>query len=80
MGLPRVLHAIRGIIAIRAGPQIEVFLGVGVFVPLTKPNAGAPGLKLSHANYNRTRSICTPVSAITDSPSLSHHRNTIEFA
>jgi hypothetical protein len=40
----------------------------------------APGLKLSHANYNRTRPICTPVSSITDSQGLSHHRNPIEFA
>jgi hypothetical protein len=40
----------------------------------------APGSKLSHANYNRTRPICTPVSSITDSPSLSRHGNTIEFA
>jgi hypothetical protein len=40
----------------------------------------APGWKLSHANYNRSTPACAPVSSITDSPSLSHHGNTIEFA
>jgi hypothetical protein len=40
----------------------------------------APGLELSHANYNRTNPACAPVSSTTDSPSLSHHGNTIEFA
>ena len=40
----------------------------------------APAFELSLANYNRTRPICTPVSSITDSHGLSHHRNPIEFA
>jgi hypothetical protein len=40
----------------------------------------APGLELSHANYNRTNHACTPVRSITDSLSLSHHYNPIEFA
>jgi hypothetical protein len=35
----------------------------------------APDFELSHANYNRTRPICTLVSPITDSQGLSHHRN-----
>lgn len=35
----------------------------------------APDFELSLANYNRTRPICTPVSSITDSQGLSHHRN-----
>ncbi len=40
----------------------------------------APGFELSLANYNRTKSACAPVSSITDSLSLSHHGNPIEFA
>jgi hypothetical protein len=40
----------------------------------------APGFELSLANYNRSKSACAPVSSITDSPSLSHHGNTIESA
>jgi len=40
----------------------------------------APDSKLSRANYDRTNSACAPVSSITDSPNLSHHGNTIEFA
>jgi len=39
----------------------------------------APGFELSLANYNLTKPACAPVSSITDSPSLSHHGNTIEF-
>jgi hypothetical protein len=39
-----------------------------------------PGVKLSHANYNRSPPACARVSSTTDSPSLSHHRNSIEFA
>jgi hypothetical protein len=40
----------------------------------------APDFDLSHANYNRTNPACAPLSSITDSPSLSHHSNTIEVA
>jgi hypothetical protein len=40
----------------------------------------APGLKLSHANYNRTSPVRAPIRSITHSPSLSHHRKPIEFA
>jgi hypothetical protein len=40
----------------------------------------APGLKLSHPNYNRSTPAWALVSSTTDSPSLFHHRNTIEFA
>jgi hypothetical protein len=40
----------------------------------------APGFELSLANYNLTKRSCAPVSSITESPSLSHHGNTIEFA
>ena len=39
-----------------------------------------PGFQLSLANYNRTKFARAPVSSITDSPTLSHHGNTIEFA
>ena len=47
---------------------------------LSLPTHQAPGFELSLAHYNRTKSACAPVSSITDSPSLSHHGNTIEFA
>ena len=40
----------------------------------------APGFELSHPNYNQTNPACAPVSSTIDSPSLSHHGNTIEFA
>jgi hypothetical protein len=40
----------------------------------------APGFELLLANYNRTRPARAPISSITHSPSLSHHRNPIEFA
>ncbi len=40
----------------------------------------APGFELSLANYNRTKSACAPVTSMSDSPSLSHHGHTIEFA
>jgi hypothetical protein len=40
----------------------------------------APGSKLSHANYNQSTPACALVSSTTDSSSLSHPRNTIEFA
>jgi hypothetical protein len=40
----------------------------------------APGFELSHANYNRTSPVRAPIRSTTDSPSLSHHDNTIEFA
>jgi hypothetical protein len=40
----------------------------------------APGFELSLANYNRTSPIRAPIRSITDSSSLSHHRNPIEFA
>ena len=40
----------------------------------------APGFELPHANYNPTNQACLLVRSTTDSPSLSHHRNTIEFA
>ena len=40
----------------------------------------APSFGLSLANYHLTKLACPPVSSITDSPSLSHHGNTIEFA
>jgi hypothetical protein len=40
----------------------------------------APGFELALANYNQTNPACTQGSSITDSPSLSHHGNTIEFA
>ena len=47
---------------------------------LSLPIHQAPGFELSLANYNPTNPACAPVSSITDSPSLSHHGNTIEFA
>jgi hypothetical protein len=40
----------------------------------------APGFELSLANYNRTSPVRAPIRSITHSPSLSHHRNPIEFA
>jgi hypothetical protein len=40
----------------------------------------APDLQLSHANYNRTSPVRAPIRSITHFPSLSHHRNPIEFA
>jgi len=40
----------------------------------------APDFELSRANYNLTKPACAPVSSNTDSPSLPHHGNTIEFA
>jgi hypothetical protein len=47
---------------------------------LSLPIHQAPRFQLSLANYNLTKPACAPVSAITDSPSLSHHGNPIEFA
>jgi len=40
----------------------------------------APGFELSLANYNRTSPVHAPIPPTTDSLSLSHYRNTIEFA
>ena len=40
----------------------------------------APGLEPSHANYDQSTPACALVSSVTDSPSLAHCRNTIEFA
>jgi hypothetical protein len=39
----------------------------------------APDFELWLANYNRTNPACAPISSLTDSPTLSHHGNTIEF-
>ena len=39
-----------------------------------------PGFELSFANYNRTSPVHAPIPPNTDSPRLSHYRNTIEFA
>ena len=47
---------------------------------LSLPIHQAPGFELSLANYNLTKPARALVSAITDSPTLSHHGNTIEFA
>ena len=47
---------------------------------LSWPIHQAQGFELSLANYNPTNSACATVTSITDSPSLSHHGNTIEFA
>lgn len=38
------------------------------------------GLKLPHAKYNRSTPAWALVRSTTDSPSLSYHRNIIEFA
>ena len=40
----------------------------------------APGFELLLAHYNRTSPARAPIRSITHSPSLSHHRNPIEFA
>ena len=40
----------------------------------------APGFELPLANYNRTSPVRAPIRSITHSPSLSHHRNPIQFA
>jgi hypothetical protein len=40
----------------------------------------APGFEFLLANYNRTCPARAPIRSITHSPSLSHHRNPIEFA
>ncbi len=34
----------------------------------------APGLELSHPNYNLTIPLRPPIRSVTDSPSLSHRR------
>jgi hypothetical protein len=47
---------------------------------LSLPIHLASGFELSLANDNRTKPACAPVRSITDFPSLSHHRNAIEFA
>jgi hypothetical protein len=47
---------------------------------LSLPTHLASGFELSLANYNRTKPACAPVRSITDSLSLSHHGNAIEFA
>jgi hypothetical protein len=40
----------------------------------------APRFERSHANYNRTTPACALVSSTTDSRTLSHNPNSIEFA
>ena len=40
----------------------------------------APGLEPSDANYDQSTPACALVSSVTDSLSLAHRRNTIEFA
>jgi hypothetical protein len=47
---------------------------------LSLPIRQAPGFERSLANHNRTKPDCSPARCITDSPSLSHHGNAIEFA
>ena len=47
---------------------------------LSLPTHLVSGFELPLANYNRTKPAGAPVRSITDSPSLSHHGNTIETA
>ena len=66
-------------------------LSIPILLPSVSPNTYRPralslpfyqasGFELSLANYNRTKSACAPVTSMSDSPSLSHHGHTIEFA
>ncbi len=60
-------------------PSLNAVHHLQVWCALVAPNQ-APRFELSYANYHRTNPACASVRSTTDSPSLSHHGNTIEFA